>query len=45
MDESAIQIVDEIAPGGPADKQGVLQLGDIIVRVNGKEVRGGQPDG
>jgi C-terminal processing protease CtpA/Prc len=38
-------IVDEIAQGGPADKQGLLQLGDIIIRVNGKEVRGGQPDG
>uniref|UniRef100_A0A6U2B675 PDZ domain-containing protein n=1 Tax=Hemiselmis andersenii TaxID=464988 RepID=A0A6U2B675_HEMAN len=37
-------VIDEIAPGGPAAKSGELQLGDILVRVDGREVRGGKPD-
>lgn len=38
-------VIDEIAPGGPAAVAGGLQLGDVLVRVDGREVRGGKPDG
>ncbi|MEB2681258.1 PDZ domain-containing protein [Chlamydia suis] len=31
-------VVKEILPGGPADKTGSLRVGDIIYRVNGKNI-------
>jgi C-terminal processing protease CtpA/Prc len=36
--------VTSIAPNGPADRSGLIQLGDIIRSVDGRDIAGLQPD-
>jgi len=34
------KVVTGVAPGGPTDADGALQVGDLLINVNGKAVRG-----
>jgi hypothetical protein len=41
--EGELPTVDRVVRGGPADRSGLIQPGDRILRVNGESVRGSGP--
>ncbi len=38
--DGGLLVVDEVVPGGPAQRSGLVRRGDMLVRVGGVDVRG-----